>query len=73
MEFLERVATEFAVAVEGFLARQAAVRERDRLRTLFDITNALVWKLEPDELFSAIGTHLWQSRMRKLNIARQYR
>ena len=41
MEFLERVATEFAVAVEGFLARQAAVRERDRLRTLFDITNAL--------------------------------
>jgi GAF domain-containing protein len=31
IEFLERVATEFAVAVEGFLARQAAVRERDRL------------------------------------------
>ena len=58
MEFLERVATEFAVAVEGFLARQAAVRERDRLRTLFDITNALVSKLEPDELFSAIGTQL---------------
>ena len=51
MEFLERVATEFAVAVEGFLARQAAVRERDRLRTLFDITNSLVSKLAPDELF----------------------
>jgi len=58
MEFLERVASEFAVAVEGFLARQAAVRERDRLRTLFDITNALVSKLEPDELFSAIGAQL---------------
>ena len=58
MEFLERVATEFAVAVEGFLARQAAVRERDRLRALFDITNALVSKLAPDELFSAIGTQL---------------
>ncbi len=58
MEFLERVATEFAVAVEGFLARQAAVRERDRLRTLFDITNALVSKLAPDELFSAIGAQL---------------
>jgi len=55
MGFLERVATEFAVAVEGFLARQAAVRERDRLRTLFDITNALVSKLSPDELFSAIS------------------
>ena len=58
MEFLERVATEFAVAVEGFLARQAAVRERDRLSTLFDITNALVSKLAPDELFSAIGAQL---------------
>src|SRR5579863_6980626 len=58
MDFLERVATEFAVAVEGFLARQAAVRERDRLRTLFDITNALVSKLAPDELFSAIGAQL---------------
>ncbi len=58
MEFLERVATEFAVAVEGFLSRQAAVRERDRLRTLFDITNALVSKLAPEELFSAIGAQL---------------
>jgi formate hydrogenlyase transcriptional activator len=58
IEFLERVATEFAVAVEGFLARQEAVRERDRLRTLFDITNALVSKLAPDELFSAIGAQL---------------
>jgi formate hydrogenlyase transcriptional activator len=58
MEFLERVATEFAVAVEGFLARQAAVRERDRLRTLFDITNALVSKLGTNELFSAIGAQL---------------
>ena len=58
MEFLERVATEFAVAVEGFLARQAAVRERDRLRTLFDITNGLVSKLGREELFSAIGAQL---------------
>src|SRR3984885_831589 len=58
MEFLEHVATEFAVAVEGFLARQAAVRERDRLRALFDITNALISKLAPDELFSAIGLQL---------------
>jgi len=58
MEFLERVATEFAVAVEAFLSRQAAVRERDRLATLFDITNALVSKLAADELFSAIGAQL---------------
>jgi formate hydrogenlyase transcriptional activator len=56
--FLERVASEFAVAVESFLARQDAVRERDRLRTLFDITNALVSKLSPDELVSAISVQL---------------
>ena len=56
--FLERVASEFAVAVEAFLAKQEAVRERDRLRTLFDITNALVSKLEQDELFSAISDQI---------------
>ena len=56
--FLERVASEFAVAVEAFLAKQAANRERDRLRTLFEITNALVSKLERDELFSAISDQL---------------
>ena len=58
LAFLERVASEFAVAVESFLARQEAVRERDRLRTLFDITNALVSKLSTDELFSAISAQL---------------
>ena len=58
LAFLERVASEFAVAVEAFLARQQAIRERDRLRTLFDITNELVSKLAPDELFSAIAEQL---------------
>jgi formate hydrogenlyase transcriptional activator len=58
LSFLERVSSEFAVAVESFLARQAAVRERDRLRTLFDITNALVSKLTPDELFPAIAAQV---------------
>ncbi len=58
LAFLERVASEFAVAVESFLARQEALRERDRLRTLFDITNALVSKLAPDELASAISAQL---------------
>jgi formate hydrogenlyase transcriptional activator len=56
--FLERVASEFAVAVESFLAKQAAARERDRLRALFDITNALVSKLTPNELFPAISEQL---------------
>jgi len=58
LAFLERVASEFAVAVEAFLARQEAIRERDRLQTLFDITNALVSKLSPDELFAAISAQL---------------
>jgi formate hydrogenlyase transcriptional activator len=58
ISFLERVASEFAVAVEAFLAKQAAVRERDRLRTVFDISNSLVSKLVPDELFSAISDQL---------------
>jgi len=56
--FLERVATEFAVAVESFLAKQQAISERDRLGTLFDITNALVSKLPANELFSAISAQL---------------
>jgi formate hydrogenlyase transcriptional activator len=58
ISFLERVASEFAVAVESFLAKEIAVRERDRLRTLFDITDALVSKLDRDELFSAISHQL---------------
>jgi len=56
--FLERIASEFAVAVESFLAKQVAVRERNRLRTLFDITDALVSKLDRDDLFSAISGQL---------------
>src|SRR5262249_28043750 len=56
--FLERVANEFAVSVESFLAKQDAIRERDRLRMLFDITDALSSKLDRDELFSAISNQL---------------
>ncbi len=58
LAFLERVASEFAVAVDAFLAKQQVVRERDRLRALFDITNALVSKLSPDELSCAISEQL---------------
>jgi formate hydrogenlyase transcriptional activator len=56
--FLERVASEFAVAVEAFLAKQAIARERDRLRTVFEISNALASKLVSDELFPAISDQL---------------
>lgn len=58
LAFLGRVASEFAVAVEAFLVKQDLMRERDRLRTLFDISNALVSKLAPDDLFSAISEQL---------------
>jgi transcriptional regulator with GAF, ATPase, and Fis domain len=58
LAFLERVASEFAVAVESFLARQELVRQRDRLQTLFDVTNALVSTLSPEELFSSISAQL---------------
>ena len=41
-----------------FPGQAGLVRERDRLRTLFDITKALVSKLSPDELFAAISAQL---------------
>jgi len=58
LAFLERVASEFSVAVESFLTKQDLLRERDRLRTLFDITKALVSKLSQEELFDAISVQL---------------
>ncbi len=58
LAFLQRVASEVAVSVDGYLARQALLRERDRMRVLFDITNAMVSKLSMDELFSAISEQL---------------
>jgi formate hydrogenlyase transcriptional activator len=56
--FLERIASEFAVAVESYLTKRQLLRERDRLRTLFDISNALVSKLAIDDLFAAISDQL---------------
>jgi formate hydrogenlyase transcriptional activator len=58
LAFLERVTSEFAVAVDAFLAKRALVHERDRVRALFDITNALISELSPDELFAAISEQL---------------
>ncbi len=58
LQFLQRVAAELAVSVEGYLTRQALLHERDRMRVLFEITNSLVSKLPMEELFSAISTQL---------------
>lgn len=56
--FLQRVASEFAVTVDSYLARQALQQERDRLEVLFDITNTLVSKLSWNDLLSAISEQL---------------
>jgi hypothetical protein len=45
-------------ACEARVAYRELARDRDRLRTLFDITNALVSKLGRDDLFSAISEQL---------------
>jgi formate hydrogenlyase transcriptional activator len=58
LAFLERVASEVAVSVDGYLARQALLQERDRMRVLFEINNALVSKLPIDELVAAISEQL---------------
>lgn len=56
--FIQRVASEFAVTLDSHLTRQRYLRERDRLQLLFDLTNALVSKLAPDELFAAMTEQL---------------
>jgi formate hydrogenlyase transcriptional activator len=56
--FLGRVASELAVSVDAFLTRKALVQERDRLRVLSEISEALVSKLPMDELLSAISGQL---------------
>lgn len=58
LAFLERVASEFAVTVDAHLTRRELLRERDRLRVLFNITDSLVSKLPADELFATIATQL---------------
>ena len=58
MDFIHRVASEFAVTIDSHLTRQQYIRERDRLQLLFDFSNALVSKLSPDELFTAMSEQL---------------
>ena len=61
LEFMQRVAGQVAVAVENALNYQEAcalqeqvTRERDRLKLLLDVNNAVVSKLSLAELFRAI-------------------
>ncbi|HEV2495959.1 MAG TPA: sigma 54-interacting transcriptional regulator [Terriglobia bacterium] len=65
VDFLERVARQVAVAVDNALSHRDAQsyqqqlgRERDRLRLLLEINNALVANLDLRQLFSAISSSL---------------
>ncbi len=58
MDFVYRVASELSVTIESYLTRQQYLQQRDRLQTLFDITNALVSKLSPEELLPALSEQL---------------
>src|SRR2546422_3504026 len=65
VEVLQELTTQVALAVDNTLhhesahrAQQELARERDRLRLLLEVNNALVSNLEPRALFSAIATCL---------------
>ncbi len=58
IDFIHRAGLEFSVTIDAYLSRQQYLRERDRLQLLFDLTNALVSKLSPDDFFSTIADQL---------------
>ena len=65
VEFMQQVARQVAVAVDNTLNFQSAqayqqelARERDRLRVLLDVNNALVSTLDLQQLFRAISSSL---------------
>ena len=58
IEFMQQVARQVAVAVDNALNSEALERERDRLRALLEINNAVVGHLEREPLFQAISTSL---------------
>lgn len=65
VNLMERIARQVAVAVDNALNYQRAqsyqqqlARERDRLRMLLDVTNAVISKLDLRQLFSAISASL---------------
>jgi formate hydrogenlyase transcriptional activator len=68
IEFMSRVATQVAVSVENTLNYEAAARlqqelagERDRLRLLLQVNNAVVAHLDTKSLFQAISGCLRQT------------
>ncbi len=58
IEFMQQVARQVAVAVDNALNSEALERERDRLRALLEINNAVVGHLASGPLFQAISASL---------------
>jgi formate hydrogenlyase transcriptional activator len=61
IEFMQHVARQVAVAVDNALNSEALERERDRLRVLLEINNAVVGHLACKPLFQAISESLRRS------------
>jgi formate hydrogenlyase transcriptional activator len=58
IEFMQQVARQVAVAVDNALNHEQLARERDRLRTLLEVNNAVVSCLSTKQLFRAISASL---------------
>ena len=58
LDFLKRVASEMALAVEGSTIQSALVREKERLRVLQEIDTTLLSSLDLQELLPAVSAFL---------------
>lgn len=58
LDFLKRVASEMALAVEGNAIQSALVREKERLRVLQEIDTTLLSSLDIQELLPAVSAFL---------------
>jgi formate hydrogenlyase transcriptional activator len=65
LRFMQQVANQVAVAVDNVLhdegvrtAQQQLTRERDRLRLLLEVNNAVVSRLDLDEVFTSVSSCL---------------
>jgi len=65
ISFMQEVAKQIAVAVDNVLheesartAQSALARERDRLRLLLEVNNAVVSRLDMDAVFASVSTSL---------------
>ena len=58
LDFLKRVASEMALAVEGNAIQSALIREKERLRVLQEIDTTLLSSLDIQELLPAVSAFL---------------